>query len=231
LRKPLADGDSAVAVFNAATTPWTNATVSFDSVGLDPSKTYLAKDLWSKQVTAVTDPINVASVPGHGTVVYRVSSRAPAVTVPGPTVVDGTAPDGASVDYASSATDAFNDQLPTTCSRPSGATFPIGDTQVTCTATDAAGHQSSASFSVHVKGAPEQLGDQLALVGNAGGGSFADQLQAVRDDLAAGSNGNACGDLSAYLNHVKAQSGKQLSLSLATTLTGNGNRIRAVIGC
>jgi Alpha galactosidase C-terminal beta sandwich domain/Alpha galactosidase A len=75
LRKPLADGDTAVAVFNAATTPWTNATVGFGSVGLDPGTTYLAKDLWSKQVTAVTDPISVASVAGHATVVYRVSSR------------------------------------------------------------------------------------------------------------------------------------------------------------
>jgi hypothetical protein len=135
------------------------------------------------------------------------------------------------VTYPSSATDAFDDQLPTTCSRPSGATFPIGDTQVTCTATDAAGHQSSASFNVHVKGAPEQLGDQIALVGNAGGGSFADQLQAVRDDLAAGTKSAACGDLGAYVKHVQAQSGKQLSAALATTLIGNGNRIGAVIGC
>jgi Concanavalin A-like lectin/glucanases superfamily/Alpha galactosidase C-terminal beta sandwich domain/HYR domain/Alpha galactosidase A len=231
LRQPLADGDTAVAVFNAATTPWTNATVGFGSVGLDPGTTYLAKDLWSKQVTAVTDPICVASVAGHATVVYRVSSRPPTVTVPGPIVVDATAPDGAKVTYASSATDAFDEQLPTTCSLPSGATFPIGDTRVTCTATDAAGHQGSASFSVHVKGADEQLSDQIALVGQAGGGSFADQLQAVRDDLAAGAKSDACSDLAAYLKHVQTQSGKQLSVTLAATLVRNGNRIRAVIGC
>ncbi|HZC69224.1 MAG TPA: LamG-like jellyroll fold domain-containing protein [Jatrophihabitans sp.] len=231
LRKPLANGDTAVAVFNAGTTPWTDATVNFADAGLDPGQRYLAKDLWSKQVRAVSDPLTTASVPVHGTTVYRVSSRPPSVTVPDPIVVNATSPGGAKVTYQSSAKDAFDEPLSTSCSTASGATFAIGDTQVTCTATDAADHRSSASFTVHVKGAVEQLNDQLDLVGQAGGGSFADQLHAVLDDLAAGAMQNACDDLDGYIKHVKSQSGKQLSKTLAATLVTNANRISAVIGC
>jgi len=102
---------------------------------------------------------------------------------------------------------------------------------VTCTATDAADHAASASFTVHVKGASEQIADQIALVGSAGGNSFALQLQDARDELAAGDKNDACGTLAAYIQHVKSQSGKQLSASLAATLVSNATRIRAVIGC
>jgi hypothetical protein len=53
----------------------------------------------------------------------------------------------------------------------------------------------------------------------------------VQNDLSAADTRGACGDLNGYLNHVGAQSGKQLSASLATTLTANANRIRAVLSC
>ena len=231
LTKPLADGDNAVAVFNAAATPWTDASVDFGSAGLDPTKKYLAKDLWSKQVTGIADPLAVANVPAHGIAAFRVTSRPPAVTVPAPIVANATAPGGAAVSYASSATDAFGQSLPTACSAASGSTFAIGDTQVTCTATDAAEHSTSASFTVHVKGAAEQITDQIGLVGSRGGNSFALQLQDARDELAAGDKSDACGTLAAYIQHVKSQSGKQLSASLAATLVSNATRIRAVIGC
>jgi hypothetical protein len=231
LTKPLANGDRAIAVFDAATTPWTDASVSFDSAGLDPTAKYLAKDLWSKQVTAIADPLTVAHVPAHGSAAYRVTSRPPSVTVPAPIVANATQPGGAVVTYASSATDAFGQPLPTVCSTASGSTFAIGDTLVTCTATDAADHAASESFTVHIKDAAEQIADQIALVGSAGGNSFALQLQDARDELAAGDKNDACGTLAAYIQHVKAQSGKQLSVSLAVTLVSNATRIRAVIGC
>ncbi len=231
LTKPLANGDRAVAVFDAAATPWTDASVSFDSAGLDPTAKYLAKDLWSKQVTAIADPLTVANVPAHGTVAYRITSRPPSVTVPAPIVANATQPSGAVVTYASSATDAFGRPLPTVCSTASGSTFAIGDTLATCTATDAADHAASASFTVHIKGAAEQIADQIALVGSAGGNSFALQLQDARDELAAGDKNDACGTLAAYIQHVKSQSGRQLSASLAATLVSNATRIRAVIGC
>src|SRR5688572_684262 len=43
------------------------------------------------------------------------------------------------------------------CSRNSGSVFPVGVTEVTCVAKDAAGNQASESFVVTVRGAAEQL--------------------------------------------------------------------------
>lgn len=50
---------------------------------------------------------------------------------------------------------SVTDNLPgvtTVCSPPSGSTFPLGTTPVTCTATDSNGNQASCTFSVNVGG-------------------------------------------------------------------------------
>ncbi len=54
-----------------------------------------------------------------------------------------TGPDGARVTYRTSAVDAAGRPLPVRCQPPSGSLFPIGQTVVTCTATDSAGHTGS----------------------------------------------------------------------------------------
>lgn len=48
------------------------------------------------------------------------------------------------------ATDASGSTLPVTCTPPSGSTFPLGDTDVSCLATDAEGAQALVSFVVRV---------------------------------------------------------------------------------
>jgi hypothetical protein len=48
------------------------------------------------------------------------------------------------------ATDASGSALPVTCSPPSGSTFPLGDTDVSCLATDAQGAEALVSFVVRV---------------------------------------------------------------------------------
>ena len=75
----------------------------------------------------------------------------PVITVPdNMTVTVGASASGAEVSYtAPAATDNFDGTDPVTCSH-SGSTFPIGMTTVNCTATDAAGHTGSASFTVTV---------------------------------------------------------------------------------
>jgi hypothetical protein len=59
---------------------------------------------------------------------------------------------GAIVDYLAlvSATDAVDPAPALSCTPPSGSTFPVGTTSVTCTATDAAGNSATASFDVTV---------------------------------------------------------------------------------
>ena len=64
-----------------------------------------------------------------------------AVSPPAPTSVTYTLP---------AATDEQGGVLPVDCNPPSGSTFAVGTTTVTCTATDAVGHTDSGTFAVIV---------------------------------------------------------------------------------
>jgi hypothetical protein len=79
--------------------------------------------------------------------------------------------------------------------------------------------------------ASTRLMEQAELVGDAVGGSYADQLAAVQAYLAQGDVASACGALRGYRNHVRAQSGKKLSAALASELQRNATSIGQQIGC
>jgi hypothetical protein len=66
----------------------------------------------------------------------------PVVTVDDRTV-EATGPSGAVVTYPATAVDNVDGPLTPTCIPPSGGTFPLGATTVTCNATDAAGNVGS----------------------------------------------------------------------------------------
>jgi hypothetical protein len=150
LMRPLANGDRAVAFFNNAGGDWALASGTFEALGLDPAKAYLAKDLWTKETTKVTDPLTRAFIPSHATVMLRMSDRAPSVTVPSHVAAKSPGDTGVAVSYDARGADAFGDALTLSCDKPSGSLFPIGPTKVTCSATDLAGRTSSASFMVDV---------------------------------------------------------------------------------
>jgi alpha-galactosidase len=71
LSKPLANGDRAVALYNESDATATISTTA-SAIGLGGSSSYTLKDLWSKARRTTTGTIS-ASVPAHGTVLYRVS--------------------------------------------------------------------------------------------------------------------------------------------------------------
>jgi arabinogalactan endo-1,4-beta-galactosidase len=75
------------------------------------------------------------------------------------------------------------------------------------------------------------LADEIDLVGNAGGGSFAAQLRAAALGIAAGDTQDACDALTSFANHVRAQSGKQLSRALASRLLADARVIEGLLGC
>jgi hypothetical protein len=77
-------------------------------------------------------------------------NTSPTVAVPADKAVEATGPSGATVTFAATAADAEDGALAPTCVPASEATFPIGSTTVTCTATDSAGATGSASFIVTV---------------------------------------------------------------------------------
>jgi hypothetical protein len=151
-----------------------------------------------------------------------------------PINVDATGPGGAVVTYTAVATDIV-DAHPTITGTPtSGSTFAIGTTTVTLTATDAAGNSSTATFTVHVRGAAEQTTLLLALVDSYGLDklwmSLDDKLTTVSTLIAAGKSGEAAENLSAFVSQVNAQAGKALTTSQAAALTDAATRIQHVIG-
>jgi hypothetical protein len=75
----------------------------------------------------------------------------PVVSVPGDMTVEATGPAGAVVTYTATANDDVDGDLAPICNVPSGSTFPLGETTVTCSATDAASNAGDASFKVTVQ--------------------------------------------------------------------------------
>ena len=71
LAKPLANGDVAVVLFNENSSAQTIST-SASAVGIASSSSYKLTNLWSKVVTSTSGSIS-ATVPAHGSVMYRVS--------------------------------------------------------------------------------------------------------------------------------------------------------------
>jgi hypothetical protein len=156
----------------------------------------------------------------------------PTLSLPGNIVVNATGPSGASVSYSVSASDPDDTLAPPNCLPPSGAVFPIGTTTVNCSVVDSAGNTASGSFTVTVNGPQQQLSDLLALVtGLAPGSSLAAKIQVALNAVQQGGNLQACSSLQAFINEVKAQSGKMLSTAQATNLIMAANRIQSILGC
>jgi hypothetical protein len=88
------------------------------------------------------------------------------------------------------------------CNPPSGSTFPVGDTEVQCTATDEAGNTATASFTVTVNQASCE-GEPATIVGTNNGETIIgtegrDVIAALGgDDTVEGLGGNdhICGDI------------------------------------
>jgi uncharacterized repeat protein (TIGR03803 family) len=164
-----------------------------------------------------------------------VDTTPPTIICPSNTVTDATSPAGALVVFAPTASD--NCSVASITSSPaSGSTFAIGDTSVTCTATDAAGNRAACTFAVHVSGAAEQISNLIALVQRLGlqpgiATGLIVKLQGAASALDSGSIQAACGKLGALLNEVNAQRGKKVPVAQATLLVAEATRVRAVLGC
>jgi probable HAF family extracellular repeat protein len=162
-----------------------------------------------------------------------VDTTLPVITVPPDMTRDATSPAGATVEFTASATDENPTSPAVTCVPPSGNVFPIGTTPVECTATDDAGNTATASFTVTVKGASEQLADLLRAVTGVGPGtSLADKVKVAQTAYAAGDQTHTCEILNAFVNQVRAQAGKGIEPeTTAPSLIADAKRIRAVLGC
>jgi len=156
--------------------------------------------------------------------------------VPPDITTDATSPAGAPVSYTNpAASDESLSTVTVSCLPASGSMFKIGDTTVTCTATDSDGDTNSGvqtKFNVHVKGAEEQLTDLAGESKGVGPGtSLADKVSSIQSSLGAGDTRDACGTLNAFIHEVKAQTGVHIPSGTAATLITDAQRIEAVIPC
>ncbi|WP_158002441.1 HYR domain-containing protein [Methyloterricola oryzae] len=76
---------------------------------------------------------------------------APVLSLPaGPVTATAADASGAVVNYVASATDAVDGSVPVSCKPASGNLFPVGDTLVSCSASDLSGNVTTGSFTVRV---------------------------------------------------------------------------------
>ena len=116
-----------------------------------------------------------------------VDSTAPVLTLPPNRTVQATSTRGAVVAYTTTAADLVDGPVKPTCAPASGTTFPVGTNQVTCTARDKRGNQSTATFAVTVTPFPQpDLGVSVTATsvtitnrGNAAAGVFTYTIQGV----------------------------------------------------
>lgn len=185
-----------------------------------------------------TDPFNGSIYAATFTLppVVVADTTPPVLVVPANIAVDATSPSGAVVNYAATATDAVDPNPVVNCAPPSGSTFPVGTIAVTCNATDASGNSATASFSVTVFGATEQIADLIDLVNSFNlRQGIENSLDAkLRNLLSAAGAGNvttACNLLGAFINEVQAQSGKAITTVQANQLISAANQAKAALGC
>ena len=113
-----------------------------------PSGSTFALDTTTTVDCSATDAAGNTATGSFG--VSVVDTTPPAITVPAPITAEATGPAGAAVTYSATASDLVDGSVPVTCVPPSGSTFALGTTTVTCGATDAHGNGASATFTVTV---------------------------------------------------------------------------------
>jgi hypothetical protein len=150
-----------------------------------------------------------ADSPDFATVAYR-ENQPPVITCPANKVADFSSGDGAVVNFTVSATGDSGVPPAITCAPPSGSVFPIGQTTVTCTATDADSLSSTCSFTVTVLGArgvkENVLAELIALRATVrerdDGRKLAETIEHLTQSLAA--------ELWVDQTHLKRQHGEQV---------------------
>jgi hypothetical protein len=196
------------------------------------SYTGLADGYHSFDVTAT----DLAGNSGTDSFTWLVDTVPPVLSLPQNINVDATGPNGAVVTYTATASDPDDRMTPApvvTCVPPSGTTFAIRTTTVTCQTTDTAGNTAQGTFTVTVKGATQQIGDitnivqQITVLGN----SLNSKLQAAIAYIKAGNIPQACASLASFISQVQAQSGKQITTAQANTLIADATQIQSVLGC
>ena len=149
-------------------------------------------------------------------------------------IVPATSPNGAIVSYT---VDSHDNVAVTSvvCDKESGTLFPIGGPQdVSCTASDAAGHSATVHFNVTVLDARTQLASLIEYVraldaSNGTANPLLNQLTTAYDQLGPDTH-VSCVKMSDFLAMIPKK-GRQIPFGVTEFMTTEATRIMAVLGC
>jgi predicted extracellular nuclease len=136
----------AVVTFNATATDTVTSGLAVLCLPLSGSTFQIGDTL----VTCTT--VDAANNPGSAFfTVSVVDTTAPVLLLPAHITEEATSAAGRVVTYVASAADLVTPDATATCSPASGSTFPVGDTEVSCSSSsDAAGNSSTGSFTITI---------------------------------------------------------------------------------
>jgi HYR domain len=202
-----------------------------------PAATIVAASTATSAASATSDaaPTPDATTAAAAAARERRQPDAADLSVPSRVTVNATSARGAVVTYTVSATDSDGKPVTAACSRPSGTVFAIGQTAVTCTATDARGNTAPVQgFAVQVKGARQQLADVLQQTAQwklRDGTLRARLAQVARVLGSAPRSARACSLLRDVRQKVRGSLGKGLTTAQRQTLSAELARIANVLSC
>ncbi len=134
----------AIAIFTAT------ATDAVDG-SLTPTCTPPSGSTFAIGTTTVTCTVtDTAGATASGSFTVTVTNNRPTFTAPANITTSATSASGAVVRFTASGRDVEDGSIAAICTPPSGSTFAIGTTTVSCTVTDRAGATASGSFTVTV---------------------------------------------------------------------------------
>jgi hypothetical protein len=183
---------------------------------------------------------NVGDATDIGAFEVQADTTPPSLVCPSNQTVNATGPTGVVTNYLATASDDCVVVTYAIAGTPITwpYRFPIGDTTVNVTATDAATNVTTCSFKVHIEGAVEQISDLITQVDsllNVNAATRKALIVKLQDALSAakaGKTAGACGSLTDFISLAKAQKDKKLVPgTIADNLIANATRIKAVLGC
>jgi hypothetical protein len=188
---------------------------------------------------ATGDPSSVGPVIVNAVGSILVDSDLQFVGTPGHVIADATSPQGATVTFTPpTVSDGTSAPPSAVCTSPtgltSGSTFPIGDTTITCQASDPDDTPTTVTldFVVTVRGPLEQLDNLLRVARlERHGNDLPVQVQKAISYVRAGDVAHANQTLQALAQQAHAHSGKLLDPQLASYIESSAKRIRAVLDC